>query len=96
MAVRENRVEAVVVAFMDMAGWDFGFRGIPHKGGPKAGIMPGINLFETPDFCGAEAVKNSNRAGGIGHIGQVTTGPLAPTQSGWPLAAYAPPCALAI
>ena len=42
---------------MDMAGWDFGFRGIPHKGGPKAGIMPGINLFETPDFCGAEAVE---------------------------------------
>ena len=46
---------------MDMAGWDFGFRGIPHKGGPIPGIMPGVDLFETPDFC-SEAVKNSNRA----------------------------------
>ena len=74
MAIRENRVEAVVMTFMDMAGWDFWFRGISHKSGPEPGIIPSVNLFEAPDFCGAEAVKNSNRTGSIGHIGQVTTG----------------------
>ena len=74
MAIRENYVEAAVVTFMDMAGWGFWFRGIPHKSGTEPGIIPSVNLFEAPDFCGTEAVKNGNCTGSIGHIGQVTTG----------------------
>ena len=39
MAIRENCVEAAVVTFMDMAGWGFWFRGIPHKSGTEPGII---------------------------------------------------------
>jgi hypothetical protein len=50
VAVGENHVKAVFVPFMDMAGWNFWFRGIPHKGRAVSGIIPGVNLFETLDF----------------------------------------------
>jgi len=84
VAVRENRVEAVVVAFVDMASWDFGFRRTVHKGRAEPGVVPGINLFKSPNLKGAEAVKDSDCAGDVIHIGQMTAG-VVPIVDEWPV-----------